>query len=155
MKGLITMAVVLTMVSLNGVATVDAQSDKCSHPPEFVGVPTGEAAFSLTGEAVAAGAEKYLHFGDELVVSGGEGGFSAVSLYAENECGLWLQHAKGDSLLTPDGAKLQKPTFTYVKATKSGHYRVEALGLTLEVERVAPGRFRVVLKSPINVYHGE
>ncbi len=135
---------------LSGSAWAD---EKCKSAPLFKGVPTGAAAFDSREEA-PAGEVKILNFGDELIVSGGEGGFKAVTLWAEDKCGLWLQESRGGSYLEKK-VELHAPTYRFVKSRKDGSYEVEALGQRFQIKAIFPGRFEVTLLTAIGSYEGE
>lgn len=132
-----------------------AQESTCVKPPEFMGCPTGDAGWTLTGAGARAGEVKYLNFGDELVVRGGEGGLEAVTLWGVDSCGLWVQVAAADSYVPETKPPVKKPSYRLFAAVKKNVFKVEALGVTFQLKQVFPGRFKVTLLEEIPAYVGE
>jgi len=145
-------------VCLIGVAfcvSASAEEATCARPPEFVGCPSGAVPFSVTGDGARAGQVVYLNFGDELVVSGGEGGLEAVTIWGIDSCGLWLQFGQNGGYVADPKPPVQAPTYRAFPAIRQNVYKVEVMGFTFQLKQVFPGRFKVTLLKDIPAFQGE
>ncbi len=145
----------LSLAATLSSAVASAEDSTCVKPPEFMGCPTGAAAWDINGAGFKAGEVKYLNFGDQLVVKGGEGGIEAVTIWGVDLCGLWLQFAANDSYVPETKPPVKKPTYLLFTAVKKNVYKVEALGISFQLKQVFPGRFKVTLLDEIPAYQGE
>jgi hypothetical protein len=85
-----------------------AGETSCVTPGPLQGVPSGNVGFNLYGGGEAAGTTRYLWMGDPLLFWAGEGGSGALTLWAKDDCGLWIRDARASSWLeVEDGEEPQ------------------------------------------------
>jgi hypothetical protein len=140
----------------------------CEAVPDLRGVPSGSDGFDLYGSGELAGATRYLVPGDNLMTWSGEGGIGAMTLWAEDECGLWIRDARRDSGIELD-VWIEPETrveFVLLQRLPDGGYILDNNNTDtvytdnhdtprLRIDRGEYSAFEVTLLDDIAMYEGE